>query len=322
MKNLKRLSNAALFASLERLARSERRNLPEILGHLAELSGRGAEPPGFSSLFAYCTRALHWSEGETAKRIQVARAASRFPVLYLRLWKGQLTLSGAALLAPHLTRDNHRSLIKRTLYLPTRDIEGLVAGIAPRPEKAERIRTLGAAALAPVPPTLGLPFSNASPSGQERGAAPAAPPAPTVPSRVEFTFTVDESLAKDVEDARALLRNKYPFCRLEDLFREAVRSLLDRLDPARRPAPKERPGARKAGRRRVPPALRAFVWKRDKGRCAYVASDGTRCTARAFLEFDHIRPFALGGPSDDAQNLRLLCRSHNMQSARRVFGFI
>jgi hypothetical protein len=38
------------------------------------------------------------------------------------------------------------------------------------------------------------------------------------------------------------------------------------------------------------------------------------------LEFDHVRPWALGGSSGDAANVRLLCRVHNRLEARRIFG--
>ena len=34
------------------------------------------------------------------------------------------------------------------------------------------------------------------------------------------------------------------------------------------------------------------------------------------LEFDHIIPWAQGGLSDDPDNIRLLCRTHNQWTAR------
>lgn len=330
MKTLSRLSDAALFASIEKLARDERRNLPRILARLAELDKRHASAKKGASLFDYCLKTLRWSEGETARRIHVARAADRFQEIYSHLWNGRLTLTTAAILAPRLTPENHSSLIRAALRLSQREVEALVARVSPTAERAERIRPLGPRPSAPQNPAGGLfdsppssgPPSLASMLPTAAESPDSAPPQPAPPLRVEFTFTADDALAREVEDARSLLRNKYPFCRLEDLFREAVRALLERLDPGRRPSPKARPGARKGWSRRVPPAVRAYVWKRDKGRCAYVAPDGTRCTARAFLELDHVRPWSLGGPSDDPRNLRLLCHNHNMDSARRVFGFI
>jgi hypothetical protein len=58
---------------------------------------------------------------------------------------------------------------------------------------------------------------------------------------------------------------------------------------------------------------------RDGGRCAFVSPDGRRCNAQAFLEFDHVKPFARFG-TDDTPNMRLLCKSHNLLHARHCFG--
>ena len=54
-------------------------------------------------MFAYCTGALHLSEGEAYLRIAVARASREHPMLLAMLGDGRLHLSGIALLAPHLT---------------------------------------------------------------------------------------------------------------------------------------------------------------------------------------------------------------------------
>lgn len=328
MEDCSKMSTPLLFKSLESLAKNERRNLPRILARLAELDKRDAAAREHMSLFRYCLRRLRWSESDTAKRIHAARKAERYPAIHSSLARGRLNMSTLLLIAPHLRDDNHRDLIERAENRSFRDVEALVAGIAPKAERAERIRPLGpqrpaSPLAAPPDPPLFTETCPAPAPGETPTAGPEAPPAPAAePSRVELTFTVDEALARDAEDARALLRNKYPFCRLEDVFREGVYSLLERLDPERRPTPKARLDVRKAGRRRIPPAVRAYVWKRDKGRCAYVGPRGERCGSRAFLEFDHVRPFSLGGPSDTAENVRLLCRSHNIHMSRRVFGFI
>jgi len=65
--------------------------------------------------------------------------------------------------------------------------------------------------------------------------------------------------------------------------------------------------------------VRREIHARDGGQCAYVSPDGRRCNARAFIQFDHLDPFAQGGASD-AVNLRLLCQPHNLLHARNCFG--
>jgi len=84
---------------------------------------------------------------------------------------------------------------------------------------------------------------------------------------------------------------------------------------AARPTPPD-PSARS---RYVPVQVRRETHARDGGRCAFVSPDGRRCNARAFIQFDHLEPFAWRGASDTS-NLRLLCKAHNLLHARRCFG--
>lgn len=127
------------------------------------------------------------------------------------------------------------------------------------------------------------------------------------------------------ERARRLLRVHTPGRNMETVFGAALEALLEGLDPVRRHARRQARAAcrRKNGSsasRRIPAAVRDAVWARDGGRCTFVGPDGLRCPAAEWLEIDHIRPFALGGPSDDPSNLRLQCAQHNRLLARRVFG--
>jgi len=120
-----------------------------------------------------------------------------------------------------------------------------------------------------------------------------------------------------IDRLKDLLSHKYPAGELEDLFKETLGYYLEREDPLRAD-PAERRATRNPRARSVPPAIRDEVWRRDESRCTFVSDEGRRCEATRWLELDHIVPWALGGRSDDAGNIRLLCR-HNQQEARRVF---
>jgi hypothetical protein len=63
--------------------------------------------------------------------------------------------------------------------------------------------------------------------------------------------------------------------------------------------------------RLIPSAVKVEVWKRDKGRCCL-------CGSFDNLHFDHDLPFSKGGTSLSAQNIRLLCRRHNLQKRDRI----
>jgi hypothetical protein len=65
--------------------------------------------------------------------------------------------------------------------------------------------------------------------------------------------------------------------------------------------------------------VRREVFERDGAQCTFTDGEGSRCSARGFLELDHIESRALGG-SSDASNLRVLCRAHNQLHAEEVFG--
>jgi hypothetical protein len=60
------------------------------------------------------------------------------------------------------------------------------------------------------------------------------------------------------------------------------------------------------------------VWLRDLGRCAFVGTGGRRCGERAFVEFHHVRPYAVGGEAS-VENIQLRCRRHNAHEAREFF---
>ena len=66
-------------------------------------------------------------------------------------------------------------------------------------------------------------------------------------------------------------------------------------------------------------AARREAYERDGAQCCFVSESGVRCTARAFLQYDHIEATGIGG-SDGASNGRVYCRSHNLNAAKKTFG--
>jgi hypothetical protein len=71
--------------------------------------------------------------------------------------------------------------------------------------------------------------------------------------------------------------------------------------------------------RHIPAHVKRAVQERDQGQCTFVSESGHRCSARRFLEFDHIEPVARGGQAT-LDNLRLRCRAHNQYEAECAFG--
>jgi 5-methylcytosine-specific restriction endonuclease McrA len=72
--------------------------------------------------------------------------------------------------------------------------------------------------------------------------------------------------------------------------------------------------------RYLPTKKRREVWLKNNCQCSYVNSETKRrCTSRFKLEVDHIKPFAMGG-SHEPENLRLLCKAHNLHHAIKSYG--
>ena len=118
------------------------------------------------------------------------------------------------------------------------------------------------------------------------------------------------------------MRHSNPDGDLAVVVERAVDLLLAKLEKQRlgraaRPAAAPPRRATRTGY--VSRAVRREVFTRDGERCSFVDASGRRCESRAFLELDHGEPRAMGGP-DDASNLSVRCRAHNLLAAERAFG--
>src|SRR5882672_9581369 len=138
------LSDQDLLARLETLAGREREASVELVAHLAALDSRPALflAQGYGSLFSYCTQALRLSEDAACNRIEAARACRRFPLILELLASGSLTLTSVRLLARHLTEENHQSVLAKARDRSRREIDVLIAELAPRPDIPSTVRKL------------------------------------------------------------------------------------------------------------------------------------------------------------------------------------
>ncbi|HSD27102.1 MAG TPA: hypothetical protein VLL75_07335 [Vicinamibacteria bacterium] len=138
-----------------------RRVEKDLVAHIAEADERRLYArEAFPSMFAYCTEALHLSEAEAYLRIAAARASREHPMILAMLGDGRLHLTGIALLAPHLTADNRETLLRRATHRSKRQIEELIAEVAPQedvPALMRRLpeRTKLPAAQPPTPSRMG-----------------------------------------------------------------------------------------------------------------------------------------------------------------------
>jgi hypothetical protein len=145
------MENDALLSEVERLVKVDRALGATLLVHLGEVDARKLYlARGYSSMFVYCRSALGMSEAEAYLRMRAADVGRRFPLVLERFGSGGVHLSAIKLLAPHLTQDNHAQLLDRVRGMTKREIEVLVAELAPKPDVPARMRKLPERAVKPV----------------------------------------------------------------------------------------------------------------------------------------------------------------------------
>ena len=332
------LSDRDLLARLSALAGRERQASAELVAHLAALDARPSAyaAQGYGSLHAYCTQALRLSEDAASNRIEAARACRRFPVILELLASGEMTLTSVRLLGRHLTPENHRAVLENAKRRTLKQIDLLVATLAPKPDARSLVRKLPAVvpaasgAVNEVPLEPGVEVTSPPPP------VPVAPHPlvrPTAPERYRVQFTIGEATHEKLRRLQALLRREIPSGDPGIIFDRAVTLLLEQVENKKlgitaRPRPRA-PIRRETDSEdiRTPPPpstyiprwVRRAVWKRDGGGCAFVSATGHRCTERSFLEFHHVHARAKRGPAT-VENISLRCRRHNQYEAELVFG--
>ena len=317
------MTDDELDQALVRLACTERKGLRFFLEHLIEFDRRNAaEKRAYPSLFMYCRGRLRLSEGESYRRIHVARLARRYSLVLDRVETGDVTLSVISVIAPHMNASNSKELLDAAAGMSKREAEFLVARLAPKASPRDFVRVLPAASTAALDLTGALATNFIPSTPSEPIISQSAPQdrfEPLSEESVRIAFTAAKRVFEKLERAKALLRHKFPKGTVANIIEAALDSLLDKRDPERKlRSAKIRQVV--PGRRRISQGVKDFVWKRDSGRCSYTSEGGKRCDQTSWLEFDHIMPFALGGRSDEVANIRLLCRAHNQLLARERFS--
>jgi hypothetical protein len=294
--NLQKLSDSELHESALRAARRDREAELETIADLREVHRRRLHSiRGFSSIFAYVTEALGFSESAAATRIQAMRLVADLPATESLLQSGELSVVTTAACAQRFFRREER---ENGNSIPVDAKKKIIAELAGK-SRREVDRLLIANSVKRETHEL-----------TERSRL-------VTPTRTELTFYADEELLGMIDRYRELKGTT----KLEEMFKSVLGSELRRLDPLRRD---NRADAvtlpAKETSRYVPVSIARTLHKRSASRCEFIDPEtGRRCESRFRLQIDHVQPFALGGPTS-FENLRLLCPSHNALEARRAYG--
>ncbi len=322
--NLNHLKDKDLLTQMMRLIQSERDLLVSILHHLREIERRRLFADlGYSSLFEYAVGELKYSEGQAGRRIAAMRLLKGLPadaaaLIETKITTGELSLSNVQQ-ASSFFRDQSLAEPRRIISAEDKlHVLELLENKSVRAGQKELLR------LAP---------EIAMPKEKERVITACA---------TEVRFTMSASLKLKLESVRALLGLKGANMSYAELFDamsdlslaalEAKKFGKKRAQSVQTDLLKEKAlpatpttvgvgrdqsshvvtGATSGNTRYIPQSIKHFVWQRDRGVC-------TNCGTRRHLNYDHVKPLALGGGTTP-DNLRLLCFQCNQRAGMRTFG--
>ena len=278
-------------------------------------------------------------EAEAYLRIAAARASRRYPVLLTMLEDGRLHLSGIAVLTSHLDElsdETREELLARATHKTKREIEVLVAEVAPKPDvppsirkvperrqtAEERVEATNRQQLTPSRPSSTVSTGSAGEPARmnEKERDPREEVEPLSAARYKVQFTTSAEFPEWLKRLAALT----PGADIGTMIETAVKERVQRLEGKRygkvkNPRKRLEDADTSAGVRGITAPVKRFVWERDRAQCAFVSEDGRRCPERHGLEFDHVEAFGLGGDRN-APNIRLLCRQHNQYVAEKTYG--
>jgi len=328
-RSLGSLSDECLLRQFGRLVRMDTEQAAELLRYVAEIDARELWAKyGHPSMFDFCVVRFHMSESTAGKRIGAARAARRFPVLFDMVARADIHLSGIVRLKPYLTSDNHQRVLAEATHKTMKELDHLIARLAPRPDVPSRVQILprrGTAASPSSEPTLFTPESSRPTSTAEPPPLPpprAPDPTPLAPRRYKLVVTMSEETNHTLERLQGLLSHQIPdgdpaaiVARgLDLLLSQTLKKKAAITDNPRASVPQS------SGRSRsIPAHVRREVHERDGGRCAFVGADGRRCNETRGVELAHLHPWAKGG-EHSVDNVSLRCRAHNVYEANRDYG--
>ena len=274
-------SDSEVVGDLDDLADTDRKTGAGIVAHLVVVKERSIHlDMAYSSIVDYCVDRLGCSSDVAYKRAAAVKVAEAHPEVLAWLADGDITASGLVVLAPH--RDD-KELVFQARGQTKRQIQKLVAKKHPKPDSPRiqfRVR----------PVADGL-------------------------SKIEMI--VPDELVNRIDEALDLDSHIDPsrdrvavVCRALDVYVEKRKREREKVTDRPR-AESDQPT------QAVPAAKVRKAYEQSGGQCQYVSPDGRRCTARAFLEVDHVLARARGGGHDQ---LRILCWGHNQHAAQNQLG--
>lgn len=309
---LAKISNHELLNRMDKLVQSERKLTHVILCHINEVESRRLYAElGFDSMFKYLTRHCGYGEDSAYRRLQAARLLKKNPEIAPKLEQGALNLTQLTQVQKCLKQE-----IKVGVSIGSEQTLQILAQI----ENKSSFETKK---------VLAVEFNQPIQTHE------AVKPQRDESVRLEVTFT-DEQM-KTLEQVKALLSHTLPDGNWADVIvhlaerhlqktlgknlskNENTNQVTDTSTPKiATPTPNKTTPSFMTARKRehIKTTLRRKLLKKASHCCEFVdTKTNIKCQSRYQLQVDHRIPLARGG-SNVENNLRVLCRTHNLLSAK------
>jgi 5-methylcytosine-specific restriction endonuclease McrA len=237
----------------------------------------------------------------------------RFPEVEKPIRDGRLCITTVSELAKVMTEENRAEVLPMFFGLSRQEAKQLVARLRPMEQVARRTIVTEVPLLAPMESAPVEAPAIVQPVGRDRthpdrGMPVAVQPRtvvqPMTATETRMHITVSPEFLALLKMAKAGQSHVRPGATDEQVLTAALELLIAHQ------------GKRRAS---VPAKVKQEVVKRDEGKCQWPLASGGVCGSEVRLEVDHVVPRGRGGPST-AENCRVLCRAHNLEAARDVYG--
>ncbi|MGE3974813.1 MAG: HNH endonuclease [Bdellovibrionales bacterium] len=324
---MKNIRDDELLSLIRSKVQTERNLTLEIIELLQEIRDRRLHlQRGYSSLHEFCVKELKYSDGAAYRRIKAMKLVEEMPEAIKSIESGSLSLTTASQLQnvfeskmkmqTPFTRVEKVELFQQVQNQSRQEVERTISKVCPDVVKTfEKVR-------------------------------------PINDSQVKVELILDGKLYAKLEKLKKLTSHKNG--NLVELIEHLADQELKKCDPGMKvlkqrtrlvksgnsvstlkvdtsenTASPEKLNAeshlparpkRNARTRYIPSVVKQTVWMRDQGRCAFIDPlTKHRCDSNHRIQFEHIKPFAVGG-ENTIQNLKLLCANHNTLSAVKFYG--
>lgn len=311
------MTNREIGKRLGEAIRGERERTNEVLKLInLAFDSRAYLDHGFSSMFDWLVRGYGYGNGSAQRRIEAARLLRAVPEISAKLESGSLNLSTVSR-AQTLINAQEKSDNKRMQNSVKAQLIEKIESKTER-EVEQKLLELLPAAAETVHQTRRTQVNE---------------------STLRLSLTITNEMDNDLRRAQEVLSHIMPGAGDAEVLAYALKFLLKAKERRQIKIRHSTSGAEvghaaTAGKSAIPSGFNGTTLINPAGSriddtqvdqsaspsCSFQDHvTGQVCGSRYQLQRDHIVPRALGG-TNDPENLRWLCRAHNVHAAERIFG--